>query len=89
LVAVVVRLPALRLKGDENRNPGGRRGQIHQNGPILPNPVGMSLSDYLLIEIKEIAVQPTLAGFRERLRRREQVAVQLDTACLVREEREA
>jgi len=51
--------------------------------------VGMSLSDYLLTEIKEIAERPTLAEFRERLHQRKPVAAQLDTARLVREEREA
>jgi len=50
---------------------------------------GMSLSDYLLSEIREIAARPTLAEFRERLRTREPVTVPLDTARLVREEREA
>lgn len=49
---------------------------------------GMSLSDYLLAEIKEIAERPTLAELRERLHRRKPVSVQLDTAGLVREERE-
>ena len=49
---------------------------------------GMSLSDYLLAEIKEIAERPTLAELRERLHQREPVSVQLDTARLVREERE-
>ena len=50
---------------------------------------GMSLSDYLLIEIREIAERPTLAELRERLHRREPVSVDLDTARLVRKEREA
>ena len=50
---------------------------------------GMSLSDYLLAEIKEIAERPTLAELRERLHQRKPVAVQLDTARMVREEREA
>jgi hypothetical protein len=50
---------------------------------------GMSLSDYLLTEIKEIAERPTLAELRERLRTRTAVPVSLDTAPLVREEREA
>jgi hypothetical protein len=50
---------------------------------------GMSLSDYLLMEIKEIAERPTLAEFRERLHQRKPVAAQLDTARMVREEREA
>lgn len=48
----------------------------------------MSLSDYLLVEIKEIAERPTLAELRERLHKRKPVSVQLDTARLVREERE-
>jgi len=50
---------------------------------------GMSLSDYLLGEIKEIAERPTLAELRERLHRREPVSVPLDSARIVREEREA
>ncbi len=48
---------------------------------------GMSLSDYLLAEIKEIAERPTLAEMRERLHQREPVLAQLDTARMVREER--
>ena len=50
---------------------------------------GMSLSDYLLGEIKEIAERPTLAELRVRLHKREPVAVELDTARLLQEEREA
>ncbi|HLJ26730.1 MAG TPA: hypothetical protein VKY85_08475 [Candidatus Angelobacter sp.] len=50
---------------------------------------GMSLRDYLLAEIKEIAERPTLAELRERLHRRKPVAAELDTARMVREEREA
>lgn len=50
---------------------------------------GMSLSDYLLAEIREIAERPTLAELRDRLRTRKPVSAQLDTAQLVREEREA
>ena len=49
---------------------------------------GMSLSDYLLAEIRAIAERPTLAEFRERLHQRRPVAAQLDTARLVREERD-
>ena len=50
---------------------------------------GMSLSDYLLAEIKEIAERPTLAEMRERLHQRKPVAAQIGTARLVRNEREA
>jgi plasmid stability protein len=50
---------------------------------------GMSLSDYLLAEIKDLAERPTLAELRERLHKRKPVAAELDTAAFVREEREA
>jgi antitoxin FitA len=43
---------------------------------------GMSLSDYLLAEIREIAERPTLAELRERLHQRKPVAAQIDTARL-------
>lgn len=49
---------------------------------------GMSLSDYLLAEIREVAERPTLAEFREGLHQRKPVAAQFDTARLVREERD-
>ena len=50
---------------------------------------GMSLSDYLLAEIKEIAERPTLAELRERLHQRKPVSTQIDSADLLRKEREA
>jgi plasmid stability protein len=50
---------------------------------------GMSLSDYLLAEIKEIAERPTLEEMRQRLRQRKPILARIDTARLVREERAA
>jgi len=50
---------------------------------------GMSLSDYLVAEIKQIAERPTLLELRQRLHSRRPVTVQIDTARLVREERSA
>ncbi len=50
---------------------------------------GMSLSDYLVSEIKEVAERPTLAEFRERVRTRESITASINTARLVREERDA
>ncbi len=50
---------------------------------------GMSLSDYLLAEIREVAEKPTLAELRQRLHKRTPIAVELDTARMLREEREA
>lgn len=49
---------------------------------------GMSLSDYLLAEIREIAQRPTLQELRERLHKRKRISAKLDTAELVRQERE-
>lgn len=50
---------------------------------------GMSLSDYLLAEIKQAAERPTLAELRERLHQRKPVAAHFDTAALLQEERVA
>ncbi len=50
---------------------------------------GMSLSDYLLAEIKEIAAKPSLSELRERLHKRAPVSLEIDSARLVREERDA
>jgi plasmid stability protein len=62
---------------------------LHRSLKARAAMAGMSLSDYLVNEIKEIAERPTLAELRERLQRRKPVAVELDAARLVREEREA
>jgi antitoxin FitA len=50
---------------------------------------GMSLSDYLLTEIREIAERPTLAELRDRLHKRKPILAEFNSALLVREEREA
>lgn len=50
---------------------------------------GMSLSDYLISEIKEIAERPTLAEMRERLGQREPVTPDLATLRILREQRDA
>jgi len=62
---------------------------LHRSLKARAAMAGMSLSDYLLAEIREIAERPTLAELRERLHQRKPVEVQLDTARMVREEREA
>jgi antitoxin FitA len=49
----------------------------------------MSLSDYLLGELREIAERPTLAEFRERLHQRSPLYISLDTGGILREERAA
>lgn len=62
---------------------------LHRSLKARAAMAGMSLSDYLLAEIKEVAERPTLAELREQLHKRKRVGVELDTARLVQEEREA
>jgi plasmid stability protein len=62
---------------------------LHRSLKARAAMAGMSLSDYLLREIREIAARPTLAELRERLHQREPVSAPLDAAAIVREERDA
>ncbi|MGA2416674.1 MAG: type II toxin-antitoxin system VapC family toxin [Candidatus Sulfotelmatobacter sp.] len=57
---------------------------LHRSLKAGADLAGMSLSDFLLAEIREIAEGSTLAELRHRLRRRKPVALSLDTARLVR-----
>ena len=50
---------------------------------------GMSLSDFLLAEIRALAERPTIAELRERLRRRPRVGAGVSAADAVRRERDA
>jgi plasmid stability protein len=50
---------------------------------------GMSLSDYLLAEIRSLVDRPTLAELQERVRRRGGVTLPVPAADAVRREREA
>jgi len=49
---------------------------------------GMSLSDYLIAEIRKSAERPTMDELRERLARRDQVDLKESPAEAVRAERE-
>jgi plasmid stability protein len=62
---------------------------LHRSLKVRAASAGMSLSDYLLAELREIAERPTLEEFRERLHARKPFPGALDTAVLVREERAA
>jgi antitoxin FitA len=62
---------------------------LHRSLKARAAMAGMSLSDYLLVELREIAERPTLAEFRERLHMRKPLPVVLDTGGLLREERSA
>jgi len=50
---------------------------------------GMSLSDYLLHQIREVAERPTIEEMRARLARRSAVTLPVDTADAVRAERDS
>lgn len=60
---------------------------LHRTLKARAATAGMSLSDYLLVELREIAERPTLAEFRERLHTRRPVQAAFDSAALLREER--
>jgi plasmid stability protein len=60
---------------------------LHRSLKARAAMAGMSLSDYLLSEIKEIAERPTLAELRARLHRRKPVDADLHTVRLLQEER--
>jgi hypothetical protein len=49
---------------------------------------GMSLSDFLLAEIRRLAERPTIAELRERLRRRARISGSVSAAEAVRRERD-
>jgi plasmid stability protein len=49
---------------------------------------GLSLSDYLLAEIRRVAERPTLTDLRARLARRQRVRPPVTPAAAVRAERE-
>jgi plasmid stability protein len=62
---------------------------LHRHLKARAAMAGMSLSDYLLSEIEEIAERPTLAEMRERLHEREPVLTKLDSARMIRKGRDA
>jgi plasmid stability protein len=62
---------------------------LHRRLKARAATLGMSLSDYLISEIKEVAERPTLAEMRERLHQRQPVTGDLDTVRILREERDA
>ncbi len=62
---------------------------LHRALKVRAAMAGVSLSDYLLAEIRQVAERPTLSELRERLHRREPVAAPTSAARAVRAEREA
>ena len=62
---------------------------LHRTLKARAAKAGMSLSDYLLAEIRTIAERPTLEEFRERLHRRRPVTLPVSAAEMIREERDS
>jgi antitoxin FitA len=62
---------------------------LHRSLKARAAMAGMSLSDYLLAEIREVAERPTLSELRERLERRERVNLPKPAAAVIREERDS
>jgi antitoxin FitA len=61
---------------------------VHRSLKAKAALAGMSLSDFLLVEIRQLAERPTMAELRERLHRRSPVALTISAAAAVRLERD-
>lgn len=62
--------------------------EIHRKLKMRAAERGMALSDFLLREVSEVANRPTLDEVVERIRRRPKATGRIDSAALVRAERE-
>ena len=62
---------------------------VHRTLKAQAAVAGMSLSDFILAEIRNLAQRPTVAELRERLRQRSRIAYPLSAAEAVRRERDA
>jgi plasmid stability protein len=63
--------------------------EVHRTLKVRAAQAGMTLSDYLLSEIEQIAEKPTLAEMMERLRRREPVELDEPPDVTIRRLRDA
>jgi len=62
---------------------------LHRTIKVRAAMAGMSLSDFLLAEIRILAERPTIAELRERLYRRPRLMAGVSAADAVRSERDA
>jgi plasmid stability protein len=62
---------------------------VHRTLKVRAAMAGMSLSDFLLSEIRQLAERPTIGELRDRVHRREAVNLKISAARTVREERNA
>lgn len=63
--------------------------ELHRALKVRAAQAGMTLSEYLLAEMREIAAKPTVAEMVERLRSRESVRDRESSAAIIRRHREA
>ncbi len=61
--------------------------ELHRRIKARAARAGMSLSEYLLQEIRRVAEQPTIEELWERIGRRRPVELSINPADLIREER--
>jgi antitoxin FitA len=61
---------------------------LHRTLKARAAAAGMSLSDYLLAELRKIAERPTMDELRKRLQQREPVNLPISAAEMVRQERD-
>ena len=61
---------------------------LHRKLKVRAAGEGMSLSDYLLSELRRLVAQPTLREFVERLHQREPVEPHESGAAVIRAERD-
>jgi antitoxin FitA len=62
---------------------------LHRTLKARASLAGMSLSDYLLAEIRRVAERPTISELRERMEGRTRVSSRVSAAQAVREERDS
>lgn len=62
--------------------------ELHRKLKARAATAGMSLSDYLLREIRQVAEQPTIEELWARIKRRRPVELSVNPADLIREERD-
>lgn len=63
--------------------------KLHRRLKAQAAAAGLSLSEYVLAKVQQLAQQPTIVELRERLRRRAVVATPISAAKAVRRERDS
>lgn len=62
---------------------------LHRTMKARAATVGMSLSEYLVAEIRRMAQCPTIEELRQRIEHRERVDLPISAAALIRAERDS